>query len=58
MRSVGMPQAGQSRPQAGQRPGLLDGQTPEAQELAGWLRHLTWHLTQRELEERFTYGRT
>ncbi|WP_147983363.1 hypothetical protein OG810_35575 [Streptomyces sp. NBC_01693] len=43
---------------SGRQLGPLDGGTPEAEELAQWLRKLTDGLTVRELAERFEYGRT
>ncbi|MGK5450466.1 hypothetical protein [Streptomyces radiopugnans] len=45
-------------PTGGARPGPLDGDTPQAEELAAWLRRLTRGVTLRELENRFPYGRT
>ncbi|MGD3111481.1 hypothetical protein [Streptomyces sp. YGL11-2] len=36
----------------------MDGDTPQAQELAQWLRKLTHGLGQRDLEKRFAYGKT
>ncbi|MDQ1024704.1 outer membrane protein assembly factor BamB [Streptomyces umbrinus] len=43
---------------SGQPPKPLDGDTPQANELAAWLRKLTYPLTVRQLEERFTFGRS
>ncbi|MFI1205652.1 hypothetical protein ACH4VR_40580 [Streptomyces sp. NPDC020883] len=36
----------------------MDGDTPQAQELATWLRKLTHGLGQRDLEKKFAYGKT
>jgi stress response protein SCP2 len=42
----------------GRKAGPLSGGTPEAEELAAWLRKLTEGLTVRDLAERFPFGRT
>ncbi|GGP82289.1 hypothetical protein [Streptomyces melanogenes] len=41
----------------GRRSGPLNGGTPQAEELARWLRELTGELTVRQLAERFPFGR-
>ncbi|MGW1641481.1 hypothetical protein [Streptomyces lavendulae] len=43
---------------AGRPKGPLQGETPQAEELALWLSRLTKSLSLRELEEGFDYGRT
>ncbi|WP_435865322.1 transporter substrate-binding domain-containing protein [Streptomyces malaysiensis] len=42
----------------GARPGPVEGDTPQAAELAQWLRERTAGLTVRQLAERFRYGRS
>ncbi|MEU5599188.1 hypothetical protein [Streptomyces sp. NPDC020298] len=55
-----MPQEEQGTRRAAQQPALLDEDTPQAKELAGWLKDLTRGLTLRDLaaDPRLKYGRT